>query len=166
MLLPGYLNWLGILIVHFTLKSLWKDFNGEFEETLNRFRNHVKNVEKEAGISNLIESSSERALARGERALAHGDRAEKERQRKSNLSSPPRWLKIIDVLVVTKRDQLLSQLSPLRYADKHIKERKRRHPGTGSWLTKTDEFKEWMTGDRSACLWCYGIRKYAYSPPA
>ena len=72
------------------MKSLWKDFNGEFEDTLNRFRNHVKNVEKEAGVSNLIESSSERALARGERALAHGDRAEKERQRKSKLSSPPR----------------------------------------------------------------------------
>ncbi|KAH0551625.1 hypothetical protein GP486_007158 [Trichoglossum hirsutum] len=119
--------------VHFTLKSLWKDFNGEFEETLNRFRIHVKNVEKEAGVSNLIESSSERALARA-------DRAEKERQEK-----------------VAKRDQLLSQLSSLKYVDKHIKERNRRHPGTGSWLTETDEYKEWMAGDRSACLWCYGI---------
>ncbi|KAH0538694.1 hypothetical protein FGG08_004711 [Glutinoglossum americanum] len=120
--------------VHFTLKSLWKDFNGEFEETLNRFRNHIKNVEKEAGISNLIEASTERALVQA-------DRAENERRRK----------------IAAKRDLLLSQLSSLRYVDKHIKERKRRHPGTGSWLTQTDEFKKWMTGDRSACLWCYGI---------
>jgi hypothetical protein len=65
--------------VHFTLKSLWKDFNGGFEETLNKFRNHIKNVEKEAGISNLIEASTERALARV-------DRAENERRRKSKLS--------------------------------------------------------------------------------
>ena len=71
---------------------------------MNRFRDHVKNVEKEAGVSNLIESSAERDLAHGERALAHGeralahgeralargDRAEKERQRKSKLSNPPR----------------------------------------------------------------------------
>jgi hypothetical protein len=36
----------------------------------------VKNVEKEAGVSNMIEASNERALAQA-------DRAEKERQRKS-----------------------------------------------------------------------------------
>jgi hypothetical protein len=36
-------------------------------------------MEKEAGVSNLIESSCERALARA-------DRAEKERQSKSKLS--------------------------------------------------------------------------------
>ena len=68
--------------MHFTLKLLWKDFNGEFEETLNGFRNHVKNVEKEAGVSNLIEASTERGLARAERA-------ENERQRKSKLPIPP-----------------------------------------------------------------------------
>jgi hypothetical protein len=67
--------------VHFTLKLLWKDFNGEFEGALNGFRNHVKNVEKEAGVSNLIEASTERGLARAERA-------ENERQRKSKFLIP------------------------------------------------------------------------------
>ncbi|KAI9769861.1 MAG: hypothetical protein M1839_003580 [Geoglossum umbratile] len=119
--------------VHFILKSLWKDFNGEFEETLNEFRNHIKNIEKEAGVSNLIEASTERALARA-------DRVQSGRRKK-----------------ILERDLLLSQLSSLRYVDKHMKQRKRCHPGTGSWLTQTDEFKEWVTGNRSACLWCCGI---------
>jgi hypothetical protein len=67
--------------VHFILKSLWKDFNGEFEETLNKFRGHIKNVEKEAGVSNLIEASTERILVQA-------DRAENERRRKSRPSMP------------------------------------------------------------------------------
>jgi hypothetical protein len=60
------------------LKSLWKDFSTEFEEALTKFRNHVKNVNKEAMVSNMIESANERALGRA-------DREGKERQRKSKL---------------------------------------------------------------------------------
>jgi hypothetical protein len=37
---------------------IWKDFNKEFDETLNNFRNHDKNVEKEASLSNMIEAQS------------------------------------------------------------------------------------------------------------
>jgi hypothetical protein len=61
------------------LKSLWKDFGAEFEEALTRFRNHVKNVNKEAVVSNMIEDANERALGRA-------DRERKERQRKSKFS--------------------------------------------------------------------------------
>jgi len=60
------------------LKSLWKDFGAEFEETLTRFRNHVKNVKEEAMVSNMIEGANERALGQA-------DREGKERQRKSKL---------------------------------------------------------------------------------
>jgi hypothetical protein len=86
-----------------------------------------------------------------------------ERQRRGRervgFSIRERWVDNVDALVVEKRNFLLSQLSSLSYADKHIKERRRRHPRTGVWLTETDEFKEWMARDCSACLWCYGIRK-------
>ncbi|KAI9871159.1 MAG: hypothetical protein M1830_003253, partial [Pleopsidium flavum] len=119
--------------IYLTLKLVWKDFSKGFEGTLDKFRNHVKNIEKEAGVSNMLEASDEQALARA-------NRAEMERKRK-----------------VEERDLMLSQLSSIRYADKHLRERKRRHPGTGTWLTKTLEFKEWKMRDRSACLWCYGI---------
>jgi hypothetical protein len=60
------------------LKSLWKDFGTEFEEALTKFRSHVKNVKKEAMVSNMIEDANERALERA-------DRAAKERQRKGRL---------------------------------------------------------------------------------
>ncbi|KAH0556319.1 hypothetical protein GP486_005756, partial [Trichoglossum hirsutum] len=62
--------------IQFTLKLIWKDFNKEFDEAMSNFRNHIKSVEKEAGLSNMIEASDERSLARA-------DRAEKERQRKT-----------------------------------------------------------------------------------
>lgn len=63
---------------HFTVKLVWKDFNKEFEKGLGEFRSHVKNVEKETGISNLIEALQERAII-------HADRLEDEIQRKSSL---------------------------------------------------------------------------------
>ena len=61
------------------MKILWKDFKKDFEYTLSTFRNHVENVEKEVGISNMIEGSNEWALVRAERE-------ENERQRKSSPS--------------------------------------------------------------------------------
>lgn len=51
-----------MLLVHLTFKLLWRDFNKEFEEKLNDFRTHVKIVEKQAGISNMIEASEGWAL--------------------------------------------------------------------------------------------------------
>lgn len=57
---------------------MWKDFNKEFDRILGEFRSHVKNVEKEAGISNMIEASQERDIMRA-------DRIEDEFQKKSGL---------------------------------------------------------------------------------
>ena len=48
--------------MHLTFKLLWRDFNKDFEEKLNDFRTHMKIVEKQADISNMIEASEERAL--------------------------------------------------------------------------------------------------------
>jgi len=61
--------------VHLTWKFIWKDFNKEFDETLSKFRGHIKSVEKEAGLSHMHEVS-------GERTLARVDRLEEERRRK------------------------------------------------------------------------------------
>ncbi|MCJ1267662.1 hypothetical protein MMC22_007548 [Lobaria immixta] len=112
--------------LHLTLKLCWKDVNKEFEEKLEVFRSHVKSVEKEAGMSSMIEAHEGWAVAESERKLK-------------------------------RRDQLLSCLSEIRYTSKHQSERNKRHPGTGHWLAKTVEFKDWEAGTRSHCLWCYGI---------
>src|SRR5256885_54063 len=62
-------------------------------------------------------------------------------------------------LAVARRDSLLSQLSSHEYIAKHLRERNKRHPGTGTWLTENAKFKAWMAADISTCLWCCGIRK-------
>jgi hypothetical protein len=142
-----------ISTVNFAMKLFWKDFAGDFEWSLNNFRNHIKNVEKEVGIASMIEVSDERALVRV-------DRVERDKAKQGEL------LKMlstennrIDVLAVAERDLILSKLSPIKYIDKHLRERRKRHPGSGSWLRETVEFKDWVIADRSAGLWCYGIRK-------
>ena len=131
-------------LVHFTFKLLWRDFNKDFDEKLNDFRIHVKIVEKQAGISNMIEASEERALIQVEK--------------KGESSQSPSKGQAAKISLVDRRNRLLSQLSSISYVNKHLKEHEKRHKGTGSWLTKTVEFVEWVTRTRSDCLWCYGIR--------
>lgn len=126
------------------MKLLWRDFNKDFEDRLNDFRSHVKIVEKQAGISNMIEASEERALIRFEK---EGESSWS--RNKGHAAKVP---------LVDKRNRLLSQLSSMSCVNKHLKEHEKRHKGTGSWLTKTVEFAEWVSRTRSDCLWCYGIR--------
>jgi hypothetical protein len=146
--------------VHFTWTFIWKDFNKGFDETLSNFRGHIKSVEKEAGLSHMLEAS-------GERALTQVDRLEEERRREGgsavsyfHLSTHREWL----IFEVAKGDLLLSYLSSTRYMDKHLRERKKRHRDTGTWLAETEQFKSWMTRDSSSALWCYGIRKHSSRP--
>lgn len=44
-------------------KLMWKSFDGQFGQQLDKFRNHRKNVEKQAGLSHMIEAADARALA-------------------------------------------------------------------------------------------------------
>lgn len=45
-----------------TLKLLWKPFYVQFGQWLSAFREHQKNVEKEAGLANMIEAADARAM--------------------------------------------------------------------------------------------------------
>ena len=44
-------------------KLMWKPFESQFGQQLDNFRNHRKNVEKEAGLSHMVEAADARALA-------------------------------------------------------------------------------------------------------
>lgn len=111
------------------LKFTWKNFNDEFrEKILTKFRDNLTNMEKEVMISHIIKSSRNRVLM-------HTNKEKREKRRKT----------------VKRRNLLLSNLSSLAYVDKHMKERKRRHPGTGTWLTRTNKFQKWISGG-SDCL--------------
>ena len=46
---------------------IWKPFDRNFAEALDRFRIHKKNVEKEAGLSHMIESAEARSLEQANR---------------------------------------------------------------------------------------------------
>ncbi len=43
-------------------KLMWKPFESQFGQQLHNFRNHRKNVEKEAGLSHMVEAADTRAL--------------------------------------------------------------------------------------------------------
>ena len=43
-------------------KLIWKPFESQFGQQLDNFRNHRKNVEKEAGLSHMVEAADSRAL--------------------------------------------------------------------------------------------------------
>ena len=47
----------------FGFKLTWKPFESQFGQKLDNFRNHRKNVEKEAGLSHMVEAADARALA-------------------------------------------------------------------------------------------------------
>jgi hypothetical protein len=42
------------------LKSLWKDFNKDFDEFLEIFRRHKENVDEEANLCHIVEAAEER----------------------------------------------------------------------------------------------------------
>lgn len=48
--------------VKMTLKLLWKPFDVQFGQQIRAFREHQKDVEKEAGLANMIEAADARAV--------------------------------------------------------------------------------------------------------
>ncbi len=55
-----------------------------------------------------------------------------------------------------ERNSILDWISAFDYSHKHKMSSKLRHPGTGTWLTECDEFKQWLVTPQ-AKLWLYGI---------
>ena len=58
-----------------TFKLVWKSFDAQFGQQLNAFRQHQKNVEKEAGLADMIEAADARAMT-----LANQKQLEKQRR--------------------------------------------------------------------------------------
>jgi hypothetical protein len=115
-------------------KVLWGNFEKKFStEYLDQFARHQKLVEKEAGLSHMIE-------AKNARELAEANQLEQAKSRRD-----------------TKRTQLLSALSTLDYAAQHRRLRHLRHAGTCNWLLEDEGFKAWLHAETSSCFACYGI---------
>ena len=100
---------------------------------MSEFRRHQKEVEKQVGLSHMIESARAREIELANRAL-------QERNAK-----------------VDRQRRLMSRLSKVDYEAKHKKLLKLRHQHTGTWLLREDCFSNWANDPQSDCFLCFGI---------
>lgn len=105
----------------------------QFDEAIEKFRRHRKEVEKEVATCHMIEAAEERD-------------------------------KRLMLAASQRRQGLLSRLSSINCARKHVRLQSTRHEGTGAWLSKHAEFVNWTSsGSGPAVLCCHGIRKLSQS---
>jgi hypothetical protein len=58
-----------------------------------------------------------------------------------------------------ERRVIADWLSPLNFKARQSEVFSRRQEGSGQWLLKSQEFKDWVDGTQMG-LWCPGIREY------
>ncbi|KAI5838978.1 hypothetical protein DFP73DRAFT_519351, partial [Morchella snyderi] len=117
----------------YRIGGLWRTFDKEFGEVVEKFRRHEKKVEAQALVAHMIEAENARQEMQLEKARQLVFRKE------------------------MKRQQLLKKLSNIDHRSRHRKLRKTRHENTGTWILKAKQYLEWTSKTDSCCLWCYGI---------
>lgn len=115
------------------LKAAWKPFCQDFNEHIDAFRQHSKQVENEARLAHRIEAAQMYEIQLANQAL---------QVRNGKLQ---------------KRHNILSALPSVDYLGKYSKFLNRRHPGTTTWLRSTTQYLGWASALNSDCLCCYGI---------
>lgn len=61
-----------------------------------------------------------------------------------------------------ERTEILQWLSKVEYKGAHLDAKAGRIDGTGGWLSRKKEFREWRKSERSGVLWLHGIREIPY----
>lgn len=116
-----------------TFKLIWKPFERQFGQYLEGFRQHTENVEKEAGLSHIVEAAYSRDLV-----LANQMQLDQQK----------------------KEDVLRKTLAAIPSVDteaKHMKLQGLRYHGTGMWLFQDHVYLDWQRADTSSFLCCQGI---------
>ena len=116
-----------------SLKLAWKPFERQFGQQLAAFREHRKSIEKEAGISHMIEAADTRALIRANQ------------------------LQLGEQRMLDSHERLLSNIPSVDHEAKQSKLRKLRYDGTGEWLLENCMYQGWEQGIDSSYLCCHGI---------
>ncbi|KAL9050613.1 MAG: hypothetical protein Q9206_005021 [Seirophora lacunosa] len=91
-------------------KSTWKPFDQQFGQRIDDFRAHVMNVEKEAGLSHMIEASDSRAVV-----LANQRQLEKAKKEDAHR-------------------RIIAAIPSVDHIAKHRKLQSLRQNGTGTWI--------------------------------
>ena len=114
-------------------KLSWKPFERQFGQQIDGFRAHLKNVEKEASLSHMIEAADARAVV-----LANQKQLEKAKKENS-------YRRIIAAIPSVNNEAKHTMLQNLRYE------------GTGAWMLQHENFQQWKNLAHSSILGCYGI---------
>ncbi|KAL8970187.1 MAG: hypothetical protein Q9183_001637 [Haloplaca sp. 2 TL-2023] len=114
-------------------KLTWKPFERQFQHHIDSFRVHVRNIEKEATLSNMIEAADSRAVVlANQRQLETAKKVDAYRRIIATIPS-------VDMYTKQKRLRALRQ------------------EGTGTWILHHDEYRTWYEAISSAALCCFGI---------
>ena len=114
-------------------KLSWKPFERQFGQQIDDFRTHLKTVDKEAGLSHMLEAADARAVI-----LANKEQLEK--AKKQNIHR-----------------QIIEAIPSVDTELKHKKLQYLRYPGTGSWIFEDGKFREWKNSAQSSMICCLGI---------
>lgn len=138
------------------LQPLSPALNEHLQEAVARFRQHRKEVDKEAEVCHMIEEKEARDLVLRNNAAAE---ARERGMYRASYSEFDNRTNVFRKIIAAKRERLLSQLSTIDYQYKNRRMQRLRHPGTGSWLTASIELKNWLECENSSAMCCYGIRE-------
>lgn len=114
-------------------KLSWKPFERQFGQQIDAFRVHLKNVEKEAGLSHMIEAADARAVV-----LANQKQLEKAKKESNHL-------------------RIIAAIPSVNNEGKHKMIQSLRYEGTGAWILQHEAFQQWKNSAQSSTLCCYGI---------
>ena len=116
--------------LNIAFKLSWKPFEQQFGQEMDSFRAHVKNIEKEAGLSHMIEEADSRTIILANQQQI--EKAKKEHRHKAIIAALPS----VDVAAKHKRLQNL------------------RYQGTGVWIFNDEIFQVRLL--RS--IYCFSFR--------
>ena len=114
-------------------KLSWKPFERQFGEQIDGFRTHVKNVEKEASLSHMVEAAESRSVV-----LANKQQLEKMKKE-------------------SQHRRMIAAIPSVNHEGKHKKLQNVRYEGTGTWILRHETFQQWKRSASSSILCCHGI---------
>lgn len=108
----------------------WKTFERQFGQLVGNFRIHIKNVEKEASLSHIIEASDSRAIVRANQSQLEKVKKEDAHRR------------------------IIAAIPSVGVFAKHRKLQGLRQEGAGTWILRHNAYQDWYNTARSSTVCC------------